>query len=152
MNYAVCDTSSLIRLTKSQVAFCLTKIFDKILIPTAVKNECCDEYTLKTISDLNIETYSAIKLLPIGMGLGERECISLAIELNIETFITDDEKAFRCAIAYGLKPLRTTDILLIAKSFKIIDSVTTILGEMRKRGECISYEVFQSVLTEAGEK
>lgn len=43
MTVAICDTSVLIRLRKGEVIHCLANVFDQILVPGAVQNECKDE-------------------------------------------------------------------------------------------------------------
>ena len=151
MNIAVCDTSSLVRLGKGGVIYCLKGLFDKIYIPKAVENECVDPVVSQEILDPFFEIHEVKHLLQIGMGPGEREVISLAIEKGIETIIIDDEKAFLKSMRYGLFPVRTTNILLAAKHMKIIPAVFPVLGLMRLNGEGIDDDVYFDVLKKANE-
>ena len=41
----VCDTSALIKLQKGEVIDCLGQLFDQILIPPVVQQECQDPQT-----------------------------------------------------------------------------------------------------------
>ena len=88
MKKAVFDTSSLIRLRKAQVLEYLAAIFDKAYLPQAVKEECTDLETLHALKTPLFEVRQVHHVLPLGMGVGEREAISLAVELNVKTIIT----------------------------------------------------------------
>lgn len=151
MNIAVCDTSSLIRLRKGNAIKCLAQLFDKIYIPQAVKDECKDLKTVKIINTPLFETHTVTKTLPIGLGAGEREAISLAKEKNIEVVITDDDKAFSKATQYGLFPMRSTNVLIAAKQLGIIQSVAPILDTMKSEGEGIEDYVYFKTLKDSDE-
>ncbi len=85
------------------------------------------------------------------MGKGEREAISLALELNVEVMITDDIRAFKKAENLSLFPLNTERILVIAKRLNLIKAVRPILDNMKKAGEGIEDEVYRETLELAGE-
>ncbi len=80
----VCDTSSLIRLYKGGVLDLLEKLFEKIYIPLAVKAECQTPTIQVWINNQYCETLSVQRCLFESLGLGEREAISLAVELSFE--------------------------------------------------------------------
>lgn len=92
-----------------------------------------------------------INVLSLGMGKGEREAISLAVELGIGTLITDDEKAFRNAVPQGLRPIRVFDLLLYAKQAGVINAVKPVLEAMPQHGEGIRDDLYQQTLQDAGE-
>ncbi len=149
---AVCDTSSLIKLRKGDVLDCLGLLFDVVVIPPAVKAECKDPDTASAIARGFFEVCPVKQVLPIGgIGLGELEAISLAVELELPTLIIDDEKAARRALQVGCKPIRTPQILLLAKYAGHIPSVKSALDAMRAKGEGIEDEVYESTLSQAGE-
>jgi predicted nucleic acid-binding protein len=128
MEDAVCDTSTLIRLRKGSVLDCLGKLFNKIYIPEAVLLECQDPLTQEAIRQTLIEVRNVSCILPItSIGLGELEAISLAVELCIDTFITDDDRAFRKAHQHNLFPIRSYQILFLAKHAHYIESLKTVL-------------------------
>ncbi len=149
---AVCDTSSLIKLRKGNVLDCLGLLFETILIPSAVKAECKDPDTASAIARDFFEVRHVKRVLPIGgIGRGELEAISLAIQLGLPTLIIDDEKAARKAQQAGCKPIRTPQILLLAKYAGHISSVKSALDAMRAKGEGIEDEVYETALSRAGE-
>ncbi|MCP4113737.1 MAG: hypothetical protein GY749_50785 [Desulfobacteraceae bacterium] len=148
METAICDTSSLIKLDKGGVLELLGKLFEKIYIPQGVMEEYRDETLIRKPF---FEICMVQNILPVGMGKGERECISLAVELNIETFITDDIRAFRKAERLNLFPLTSERVLILAKRAKYIDSVKLVLDRMRAEGEGIDDEVYLKTLELAGE-
>ncbi len=149
---AICDTSSLIKLRKGNVLDCLGLLFDIILIPPAVDSECKDPDTASAIAKEFFEVHRVRRLLPIGgIGQGELEAISLAVELGLPTLIIDDEKAAKKALQEGCQPIRTPQILLLAKHAGHISSVRSALDAMRAKGEGIEDEVYETTLSQAGE-
>ncbi len=151
MTIAICDTSTLIRLQKGEVLECLGQLFDKIYLPEAVVIECEDEFTAKGLKLPFFKILPVKNILPVGMGPGERAVISLAIELNIKTVISDDIKAIRKADQLGLIPLASENILVLAKRANLILSVKTILDKMKKAGEGIEDDIYFDTLRRAGE-
>ena len=149
---AICDTSSLIKLRKGDVLDCLGLLFDRVLIPPAVKAECKDPDTASAIIKDYIEVHPVKEVLPIGgIGRGELEAISLALELETPVIVIDDEKAARRALEVGCNPVRTTEVLLLAKHAGHISSVKTVLDAMRAKGEGIEDDVYDTTLSRAGE-
>jgi len=142
MKIAVCDTSSLIRLQKGNAIHCLEGLFDKIQIPLAVKKECRTAEVAELIKSPFFEIHDVKNILPIGLGLGEREAISLAVENDVEIIITDDEKALSRARQQGLFPLKTIHILKAAKRLKITPAISPYLDLMKSKGEGIEDEVY----------
>ena len=90
MNLVICDTCSLIKLQKGGVIHCLGEFYDKVFIPNAVKIECSKGFARQAIQHDFIEVISVKHILPLGMGAGEREAISLAVEQGITNIITDE--------------------------------------------------------------
>ncbi len=149
---AVCDTSSLIKLRKCAAVDCLGLLFDTILIPAAVKEECRDPATASVLTKSFFEIRPVRSILSIGgIGIGELEAISLAVESNTPVLITDDEKAAKKALQTGCKPIRTTQILLLAKLKGHIPSVKSALDAMRAQGEGIEDGIYEATLSQAGE-
>jgi len=151
MSAAVCDTSTLIRLFKGNVLHCLSDLFDTIYIPEAVRNECQDKAVREIISKPPYEIQKVKAVLPIGMGAGEREMISLAVEMGIKTVITNDIKALRKSGQQGLAPLTAENILNLAKRAGIIESVGEVLKKMESVGEGIDPDLYFEALKIAGE-
>jgi predicted nucleic acid-binding protein len=151
MNIAVCDTSSIIRLTKGDVIDCLGLIFDRIYIPAAVRDEC----SKTNVADFPLKSFVTVhqvsNILPIGMGLGEREAISLAVEYGIVDIITDDDHAIQKAFGQGLKPHRSLDVLIIAKMHGYIPHIKPVLDLIKSKKERIEDELYNETLRIVGE-
>lgn len=151
MHKAVCDTSALIKLSKGQVLDCLAGLFDKVCIPRGVEEECRNPVLANEIRKPFFEIRAVRNILPIGMGKGEREAISLALELNLKIIVNDDIKAFRKADRLNLSPLTSENILILAKRANLISSVRFVLDTMRNAGEGIEDDVYSETLRSAGE-
>lgn len=133
--FAVCDTCSLIKLRKGRVIDCLGLLFDKVYIPPAVQAECVLGTTWQVLEQPFFEVRTVQNVLPLGMGQGEREAISLAVELGITTLITDDD----------------FDLLVYAKQVGAITSVKAVLDAMKQQNEGIREDLYQQTLKDAGD-
>ena len=151
MQIVVCDTSTLIKLSKGETLGVLGKLFDKVYIPEGVKEECQNPKLLEELQQSFFEIHKVKNILPIGMGKGEREAISLAVECNILRFITDDIRAYRKAKNLNLEPLTFGMVLFLAKKACLIKDIMPILDRMRQEGESIEDEVYHEILRLAGE-
>lgn len=151
MNVIICDTCSLIKLQKSGVIHCLGEFYDKVYIPEAVKNECLEGFAKQAIQHHFFEVVPVNQILSIGMGAGEREAISLAVEQGIKNILTDDNKAFNNAVRQGLQPIRTFNFLVMAKYAGLIPAVRPVLDAMKDQGEGVCKNVYIQTLQDAGE-
>jgi predicted nucleic acid-binding protein len=151
MTIVVCDTSTLVKLSKGDALGVLGDLFDKVYLPRGVDEECQDAKLSEGLRQPFFEIYAVENILSIGMGKGEREAISLALERNIKTIITDDIKAYRKAKTLGLEPLTFRKVLLLAKKANLIEAVKPVLDKMKLRGEGIKDEVYDELLRLAGE-
>lgn len=114
----VSDTSPINYLVLLGEIECLQKLFGEIIIPQAVFDELQQTGTPKAVSDwidsrpnwLEIQNAETIDET-ITLGAGEREAISLAVELNADLVLIDDRKARRAAIEHGLNIAGTINIL-----------------------------------------
>ncbi len=150
MNIIICDTCSLVKLHKGGVLDLLGQVYDKVYIPEAVEKEC----TGMTKEILQKPFFKVVKvnhILSVGMGLGEREAISLGVELNIKKILTDDKKAFNNSIRQGLKPRTTFNFLVMAKALGFIDNVKPVLDRIIINGDGIAKNIYNQILVEAKE-
>lgn len=148
----VCDTSSIIKLQRGGVIDCLGRLFEAVLIPQAVKEECLKPETKEALRKPFFEVQEVTRVLTLsGIHRGEQEAISLAVERNIAVIILDDEKAFRRASEQGLTPIRSFRVLLLAKRKGLIPSVKSALDEMIAKGEGVQEEIYRKIVEEAGE-
>jgi predicted nucleic acid-binding protein len=108
----------------------LPQLFTEILIPDAVKDELLNEksdQSIKTwISDapnwLGVQSVENIlDNLPISLGKGECEAISLAVQLQADLVVIDDLDARLAAQAYQLTITGTLGILYRAGISDLLD-------------------------------
>ncbi|MBF0476453.1 MAG: hypothetical protein HQK59_11575 [Deltaproteobacteria bacterium] len=153
MEIAVCDTSTLIRLRKGKALHCLTHLFKKICIPTGVQKECLDHVLSEASQKPPFEVQMVKNSFNLNkvLGLGETEAINLAVELAVEIILIDDEEAAKTALKFNLTPLKSKDILLIAKENGMITSVKATLDTMRANGENFTDNMYRKIIKEAGE-
>lgn len=114
----VSDTSPINYLVLIREIELLPKLFGKVIIPQAVLDELQQAGTPKMVKDWVapnpnwLETQNAESIdQTITLGAGEREAISLAVELNADLVLIDDRKARRAAIERGLIVAGTINIL-----------------------------------------
>ncbi|MBF0475209.1 MAG: hypothetical protein HQK59_05130 [Deltaproteobacteria bacterium] len=154
METIVCDTSALVRLYKGGALNCLISLFEKIYIPIAVKNECLDEPVMNAIKRPPFEILEVKELVDLGqIGMGEREVVSLAIEIEAKTILTDDRRAVKKLAQrnFKLDILESTDVLILAKQAGLINSAKKILETMRANDENITEKEWLDTLKAAGE-
>ena len=69
-----------------------------------------------------------------GLGRGEADAITLALQLSADLLLTDDQEAARAARQVGLKLIGTVGLLLLAKRRGMITSVRETLGLLEQEG------------------
>jgi len=159
---AVSDTSPLILLTKVDSLDLLRVVFSDILIPRAVGDEIRSGHSgrvemavIEATSWIQIRSVplgSGPRILPVGLGAGEREAIALAMELGRETtLILDDRPARRAAAGLGLPHVGTVGILIQAKERGAIREIRTVLDKLRTAGMYLSEQEYRRALSLAGE-
>ena len=154
MYIAVCDTSTIIKLYKGGVLNYLKNIFEKVFIPCGVKIECDDYFDKYLINILNKTPFfikSVKDIRSIGMGLGEREMISLALEMQINIVLTNDIQAIKKAIRFNLTPMTAENLLIAFKEIGLITTVREIMDKMQLKEEGIAKNVYIETLKLAGE-
>lgn len=124
----VSDTSPINYLVLIGEIELLPQLFGKVIIPQAVLNELKKTGTPAVVVDWIdsnpnwLETQNARAVdQTITLGAGEREAISLAIELNADLVLIDDRKARRAAIERGLNVAGTVNILESASKRGLVD-------------------------------
>lgn len=128
MRTIVSDTSPINYLILIGKVEILPKLFDEILIPRAVHREMQSPRTPAAVSDWAgslppwARLMTAARIAPgIGLGAGETEAISLALELGISVILIDERKGRLAAEKRGLVPLGTLNILESADLRGLLD-------------------------------
>lgn len=137
----------------------LEKVYGKILIPPAVKEEIC--FQEKT-GFLQIESALSKKWLIVekpktvknfGLHDGENETICLSLEKK-QPVILDDKAAILIAKSLGIETERTTTTIFRAIAKKIITKIEGIetLNKLIENGYYIAPAEYSKLLTKLSEK
>ncbi len=85
------------------------------------------------------------------LGCGESQVVAYALAQPRCRPLLDDAEGKACALAFGLKPLGTGGLLILAKKAGLLPAVGPVLREIRDQGLWISDSVMQTILHMAGE-
>lgn len=150
----VSDSSPLIALAQVDQLELLPKLFSTVVIPPAVAAEVTP--TLPVLPEwlqlrglkepLHPETGKGL------LGRGEREAISLALQLQASRVILDDQPARRLARRLGLSVVGVLGILLAAKRLGHLEHVGPVLDRLVQANFFLSPELREQVLLQAGER
>lgn len=150
----ISNATALICLSKINKLDLLKKVYSVIIIPSAVKNEVLvegrDGYTsiYDAIKSGWIKSAEPRKNLNLGLGSGENQAISLAIERK-EGIILDDAFAVKAAKAFNLQVIRTTTVIFAALRNKIIikSEAFKILNQLIEIGYYISTKEYAVLIS-----
>lgn len=149
----VSNSSCLIVLEKLGKLEFLERLYTKITIPKAVKDEV---FKGKTVPDWievsKIKQPIAPRILEKNLGYGESEAIGLSLELNAALLIIDDLAARKVAKELGIKITGVIGIVLEAKKKRLIQKIKDVLDEMLRLDFRISKTVYDEALRLAKEK
>lgn len=156
----VSDSGPIISFARARHLELLRQLFQEIVIPEAVYEEIAiigsgragakEVISGKWIKKRKIENRLRIKQLPAMLGLGEKEAIILAQELNAALLI-DDRKAREAAKENGVSCFGSLRVLKEAKDKKLIEAIKPVVDELREKGLRIDNSLYQRLLQEAGE-
>ncbi|MBU4265857.1 MAG: hypothetical protein L6243_06835 [Candidatus Altiarchaeales archaeon] len=159
---AVSNSTPLIYLAKLNKLPFLKKIFDELYVPSAVYDEVVlkgrelDKAEVigveKAIENGAIIVKDAKSKLKIDtLHKGELEAISLALDMKVKNILIDDKEGVEVCKVLGLRPYRTTAILLefLKKDLIKAREFEDLLIELSKAGYFMRAEVFSLLLREA---
>jgi predicted nucleic acid-binding protein len=156
----VSDSGPIISFARADYLKLLRQLFQEIIIPEAVYEEIAvvgggragakEVISGTWIKKRKIGNQLSVKRLPQILGLGEREAIILAQELNALLLI-DDRKAREVAEKNGISCFGSLRVLKEAKNRKLISAIKPIIDELRKKGLRIDSSLYQKFLQEVGE-
>jgi len=86
-----------------------------------------------------------------GLGAGETEVLSLALELPRSEVVLDDLAARRCAAAVGVAYRGTVGVVLAAKRRGLIPAAGPVLEELRTAGLFLGGDLVRDALALVGE-
>ena len=157
---AVCNTSPLLVLAKVQRLALLTTLYTPLVIPGAVLAEIgaktdaaatqIQAFAATPPTVVQRATSSALARLPADLGAGEREAIALALEMQADLVILDDQIGRRLARAHGLQVTGTVGVLVEAHARGLVPALRPELDQLRAAGLWLA-EAFYQRLCQATE-
>lgn len=147
---AVADSSVLIAYKEIGHLELLQVIFHELAVPPAVAREV--SRALPMLPGWVTEMRPA-SIHPVARTLdaGEREVISLALEVSATSVLLDDLPARRRAEELRLPVIGSVGILLIAKDHGYIEKVRPYMDAMRATSLYLGDRVYNGILRAAGE-
>lgn len=131
----VCDTSPICYLLLIEEVDILPQLFSQVIVPQAVRDELLAEGSLAIIQnwisqppswlDIQIVTNPLLKL-PKKLGMGEREAISLAVNIGGSLIVLDDFEARQVAISLKLTVTGLLGVLYRAATQGLLNLPNTL--------------------------
>jgi uncharacterized protein len=148
----VSNSSPLIALTQIEMLWLLPDLFEQVLIPSAVAYETAR--SVPSLQWLNVRPLTNPvneHIASAGLGRGESEALSLALELNRATVILDERAARRLAGELGIPVTGTLGILLEARRRGTISSLKPHLDALMDVQFYLTPNLVHELLAEVGE-
>lgn len=161
MNVIVSDTSPLRALAQLDLLDVPSRLFDSLIIPSAVASELSvavpglPNVDPLTVPGARVQTPADIEPLPslrARLGDGEAEAIALALQLNATAILIDEAPGRRIAVQFGLDPLGTLGLLGRAKRAGLVGAVAPLIDRLEREIDFrVAEAVRQAALRLAGE-
>ena len=158
----VSNTSPISNLAQVGQIDLLEKLYETVLIPSAVYDELLDERAGETV----IKAVQSATWLEVQMGqnqklvgelrnllnLGEAEAIALAIEVNATRLLIDERLGRQAAAVRGLRITGVFGVLLSAKQQGLITAVKPVVDDLIAQANFrVSSQLYTNVLEAANE-
>jgi uncharacterized protein len=158
----VCNTSPLTNLAAIGQFDLLRHLYTQLHIPQGVWDELNaagkqwpgqDEVAAAHwIERHMVQNQSLVRALQRDLDRGEAECIALALEMNADLVLLDEQEGRHAAMRQGLRVVGVLGIFLAAKSHHLIQMVRPHLDALRQTtGFYISDSLYQYALDLATE-
>ena len=157
MPEVVSNASPLIALAGIEQLELLHRLFERVVIPSAVRDEVQDDRTRTALQAADwivtqtIHDTFAAQVLRESLGAGESEAIVLAQELSADWLLMDDRTARRKAEVTGLRVVGTLGLLLMGKSAGYLSALMPLLDGLRQTDFHLSADLYTLILKQAGE-
>jgi predicted nucleic acid-binding protein len=156
----VCNTSPLLVLAKLQRLGLLTQLYARLVIPGAVVDEvgakaddaAAQIQALVATPRVTVQraTPQTLAGLPVDLGPGEREAITLALETAADVVVLDDQVGRRLARARRLQVTGTVGVLLEARSRGLLPALRPELDRLRDAGLWLADAFYQRLCQAEG--
>ncbi len=147
----VSNSSPLIALEQIGNLNLLQKLFATVSIPPAVSRETTKIVLPPWITEIPLAQPVGPQILRASLGPGESEAISLALEVGAQWVILDDRPARRLAEALNLPVIGTLGVLLAAKRRGFLPAIRLCVDALVNHGFHIAPDLYERVLSDAGE-
>jgi predicted nucleic acid-binding protein len=141
----IADTSCLIVLNKINLLHILRDLYGNVIVTDEVASEYGNVLP-QWVRVENVKDKNALKLLNTFLDIGEASSCALALETDDSVVIIDDLKGRRIAGKLGLKITGTLGIVLRAKERNLIDSLKSVVEQIRNEGFYVSEELENEIL------
>lgn len=158
----ICNATPLINFAGINRLDLLQSIFQKVIIPQAVYQETTQSnfpsssLIINAIKQENWLQVKQVDLIPKDISYlldaGEREVITLALSLNENKVLLDEQEARKVAQTFKLKIIGTLGILILAKKNNLISEVKPLLDNMIKNSQYwVNKSLYKQVLKSVNE-
>ncbi len=158
----VSNTSPISNLAAIGQLSLLQQVYSQVTIPQAVANEIAKVakiYTqaaaVPTLSWITVQVVSdttRVQQLRTNLDAGESEAIALALEIDAELLLIDEQLGRKIAINEGLNITGLLGVLLEPKSKGLISTIKPIMDDLIVQAKFrISSQLYAEVLLLAGE-
>ena len=149
----VSNSSPLIALAAIEQLNLLPALFESVLIPPAVALEIAP--SIPTLPAwLRVQSLTSPLLEAVlrrSLGDGEREALTLAVEIQAERIVLDDRPARRIAQELKLSVTGTAGVLLVAKRHELIPRIRPYLDALIEKSFFIGADLYDELLRVGGE-
>ena len=148
----VSDSGPLIALERIRQLELLPALFNRILVPPAVKEEFAPSDRLPEWLQLQpAKQPPRLASLQLSLGAGEREALSLSLELRASLLLVDDKAARRAATGLGIPIIGTLGILVSAKRRGLLQRVGPHLDALQRASFYLAPGLYARILKDADE-
>lgn len=159
MMLIIADSSALIALSTCGALPLLDGLFDSVLVPPAVFQECTatgkpEASQLREFLKNNVveSVLPPDKLeLPDFLGAGELEAMRLYRQTKADYLLIDDGRARKIAVHNKITIVGSLGILLVAKEQQLIDNVTKYIDRLAISNLYFSEKLLNDIKERAGE-
>lgn len=150
----VSDTSPLTALIQIGRAALLPRLFDRIVIPPAVRTELLREHpALPDWLDIVAPKAIPIEITSARLDLGESEALAVALELHADAVLLDERLGRRVARALGLRVTGLLGTLVLAKQRGHLPLIAPLISDLQTQAGCwFDDALVADVLRAAGEQ
>lgn len=147
----ISNSSPLIALSQIGALDLLKVLFETVLVPPAVRRETAASVGAPAWLVERVLTRRPDARVPATLDRGEREVLSLALEIGAYRVIVDERPARRAARALGLPVIGTLGVLVLAKDRTLIDTVRPHAEALIRAGFYLAPGIYRDALRAAGE-